>query len=212
MNTPDHLQDAMRRANKFIRVKLFAERVPLSERPWKDREFSLFQEIIRHWAEVALRVGIPLSPALPPTQRTALRRRIMAVISGLGTLFDVGQAGDREGVRREMRRLELTVHRTVQFIEETKTDINEEKRAIAKEAYGGLLTTQQAARWLRLEPNTVVQHVRSGLIAAQRAGRVFLIPIPEAEKYEEMRRGRGRPRRNLNAHELDKTPQDQDRE
>lgn len=207
MKTPDLLQEFTHKANRLTQRRLFDKFREFQSRSWDRGELDLFRSIIHCWVEVALCISLPVKPARSPARRTALRRRVMAVISELGTVFDLGNAGNHEAVRREMRRLEMAVRRAVQALE--KPDANDdEKKAILGEAYNGLLTTQQAAQVLRLEANTVIQHIRSGLIKAERVGRMFLIPVDEVEKYEKIRRSRGRPRRSADSRTVDEVPRE----
>lgn len=54
-------------------------------------------------------------------------------------------------------------------------------------------TTQEAARFLNIRPQTVTRYIERGLIHAEKKGRDYLIAHEEIERFKHMRRNRGRP-------------------
>lgn len=58
-----------------------------------------------------------------------------------------------------------------------------------------MLTTHEAANRLGLTARSVARLIKTGVIAAQKRGRDYLIDEAEIDRYERARRPAGRPKR-----------------
>lgn len=56
-----------------------------------------------------------------------------------------------------------------------------------------VMTTSQAAKYLKLAEDTVRQYIRRNIIRATKAGPIYLVTKSECERYKRERRPRGNP-------------------
>lgn len=53
--------------------------------------------------------------------------------------------------------------------------------------------TSEAAELLNVQPKTVTRYIERGLIVAEKRGRDYFIEPVELERFQRVRRGRGKP-------------------